>query len=92
MIVFRSHEHQSVGTLAEFGETRVLDLFSRVVVRELKLSNIDVFSLDAFAFLDLFENKLRNVLAGAAFPHRAENHGNEKWSIAHGAVFYNARR
>ena len=50
----------------------------------MQIANIDQLSLDAFALLDFAADEIGDVLAGAAFSHRTENHRNEEWSSVHG--------
>src|SRR4029078_8942970 len=76
-IVFGSDDDQSVCTRTGGREFVVLDLLARIVSRKVELTDIDQLTLDAFTFLHLLKNKLRNVFTGPAFPHSAENHWNE---------------
>lgn len=64
-------------------EPCIFDLLARIVNRKVEVANVDQFSSDAFAFLDFAENEFSDVLAGAAFPNRAENYRNEEWSSVH---------
>src|SRR6266511_3087797 len=83
VIVFRGHDHEAIGALADCREFRVLDLLSGIVDWKIHVANIDQSSFDTFALLDFAEDEFRNVLAGSSFAHRAENYRNEEWSIVH---------
>src|SRR5689334_15915407 len=87
VVVFGHDQDQSIRALASRRESVVLDLLSRIGRRKVQLSDVDQLRLDTFTLFDLFENKLRDVFAGAPFAHSSENNGNEEWSTVHRLTF-----
>ena len=77
VVIFRDHQDEAIGVLADVRKPRVLDLFAGIINRKIQIANINQLSFDSFALLHLVENKPGDLFAGAAFAHRAENYRNE---------------
>src|SRR5262249_8417545 len=79
VVVLGRHDYESVGAHAELRERLVLDVLAGAGDRQRQVPDVHELRLDARELRQLRRHELRDVLAVAPLPGRAEDDGNREW-------------
>src|SRR5258705_13816284 len=83
MVVFRDHEHQSVGTRNSIGKRWVLEGLTCIVKSEAEVAQINKLRFDTLALLYFFKHKVGDIFTRSTLSRGAQDYRDEEWSIGH---------